>query len=102
MKRLEVEDSKVAEALAEEYRKQGIDVRGMSPSGQADEIVPKLPTSTRLPTLMDRASFGRSWRDVVEKTGESSEVKTVIASRKGKEKAVEPIEDGQSLWHDVW
>jgi hypothetical protein len=50
---------------------------------------------------MDRASFGRSWRDVVEKTGESSEVKTVIASRKGKEKAIEPIEDGQSLLDDV-
>jgi len=44
---------------------------------------------------MDRASFGRSWRDVVEKKGESSELK--IASRKGKEKAIEPVQDGQSI-----
>lgn len=30
MKRLEAEDSKYAAELAEEYRKQGIDVRGIS------------------------------------------------------------------------
>lgn len=96
MKRLEAEDSKHAAELAEEYKKEGIDVRGMSLLKIWLTIVPK--SSGRLPSLMNRSSFGPSWRDQIKEmeAGPSGPALAPEPSRKGKEKAIEP-EVGQSL-----
>jgi len=90
MKKLEAEDSKHAAELEQEYKKQGIDVRGMSPLWKWLTIVPK--SSGRLPSLMNRASFGPSWRDSIKanEAGPSGDISIPTPTRKGKEKAIEP------------
>lgn len=61
----------------------------------ADDVVPKV--SGKLPSLLNRASFGPSWRESIKanEAGPSGDTPVPVPSRKGKEKAIEP-EIGQS------
>jgi hypothetical protein len=90
MKKLEAEDSEHAAELEKEYKKQGIDVRGMSPLSKWLTVVPN--PSGRLPSLLNRASFGPSWRDSIKESeaGPSGDIPIPMPTRKGKEKAIEP------------
>ena len=92
MRKLEAEDSNHAAQHAEEYKKQGVDVRGMCDPQQWLTIVPK--SSGRLPSLMNRSSFGPSWRDRISSADAGPSGSSATApqepSRKGKEKATEP------------